>query len=257
MAIKAKRAPLRSQESINEEILVNQIVSKAYIDAGEIKKKKEQAKKRSSANKPKKKKPSLRSQDSIQEEQMFSQIMSEAWQKAEVLKEKTKKMRKKAEMNRKKPKLHTQQSIMEEQAVKTIVNKAWENTHPDDNATKLDNICENNFEDESSFEASESGDDTPKKVILEAKNVEKIQKNASLVAEKRRTRRSRANRMGSKDMTSSISKLGIKKNSIHQEMICKSPLKESNYSSCLSRKSERIEISEFNSPVNQENIHMG
>lgn len=131
---KQKRVQLRSQESINEEILVNQIVSKAFIEAGDIKKKKEKAKKKlTNSNSSYMKKKPLRSQESINEEKMFGKIMSEAWQEAEKLKKETIKMRKKSEMNRKKPKLHSQNSIMEEQTVKNIVNRAWKDTHPSEN----------------------------------------------------------------------------------------------------------------------------
>lgn len=60
MVHKPKRAPLRSQESINEEILVNKIVCKAWEEVDMIKNKEEHSKHRL-------KQPALHSKESIQE----------------------------------------------------------------------------------------------------------------------------------------------------------------------------------------------
>jgi hypothetical protein len=60
MMNKPKRVPLRSQESINEEILVNQIVSKAW-DNIDISKNKDES------NRHNLKQPILHSKESVQE----------------------------------------------------------------------------------------------------------------------------------------------------------------------------------------------
>lgn len=166
---KPKRAPLRSQNSINEEILVNKIVSKAWVVAEKEKTKEEHRKKhpkppvlhsresineanvvneivqkawikvdkevkeKSASKIPKIKKQPLRSQESINEERLVGQIVTAAWDKAEDLKKKTMKARKQAAMNRKKPKVHRMESIQEELEVKKIVNTAWNEVHHDEN----------------------------------------------------------------------------------------------------------------------------
>jgi hypothetical protein len=187
---KVKRAPLRTQDSINEEILVNNIVSKAWVDVGENKKKKiemvahpkppvahsrhsimeanqvssivvsawkkvEEERKKSASKISKIKKKPIRTQESINEEVLVGKIMNEAWNKSGKLKKQAEKMKKKAEENRKKPKAHSRGSIMEEKFVQDIVSKAWEQVRPND---KMHHICENDKEHESSFEESSSDD---------------------------------------------------------------------------------------------------
>lgn len=149
----------------------------------------------------KKKKP-LRSQESINEEKLVGEIMVTAWEKAGKLKIQTEKLRQKAEDNRKKPKLHSQNSILEEKFVQNIVSKAWDNIHHED---KLHNICENAMEHESSFDGSDSEGETPKATAQAEARQSRTIEDAN-EQNKNKTRRSRANRKCSKDMTSSKSK---------------------------------------------------
>lgn len=82
------------------------------------------------------------------------------------------------------------------------MSKAWDNVHHED---KLHNICENAMEQESSFDDSDSETETPK-VIAQAEARQSRATENTGEPNKNKTRRSRANRKCSKDMTSSRSK---------------------------------------------------
>lgn len=291
MMHKPKKANLRSQDSINEEILVNQIVRKAYVEASEIKKERAQEKaqpkppvlhsqesiqeaqvvtqivknawnhvekerSKSGTKIPRIKKQPLRSQESINEEKVVGQILHDAFDKAEELKKQTQKMRKQAELNRKRPKLHSQKSIQEELAVKSIVNKAWKEVH-EDTVVKNDllhNICENDMENESSFDDSDSEAPTPK---IQS-SVEKRQSRAQATKENepsRKVRRSRANRKGSQDMTSKSSKgqYYTNQSSGISEITNKSPFKESDQNNGKQRQQE-IKVCNLDPNFNEEDL---
>lgn len=113
---KPKRAPLRSQESINEEILVSKILQKAYIEADEIKKHKDH-----SAQKKPQKAPKMHSQESIAEENLVKGIVNNAWNTVDH------EQRRPSKSPNKKPRaeLHTQASIDEENFVKGLVANAY------------------------------------------------------------------------------------------------------------------------------------
>lgn len=123
---KQKRHPLRSQESINEEILVNNIVSKAWKDADKIKK--------HSAQKKHIKKPKLHSQASIDEENLVKGIVADAWKKVDdkpkhhVVNHHHSHAKPRSTPNRKsaKAQLHSQASIDEENFVKGLVSAAYQ-----------------------------------------------------------------------------------------------------------------------------------
>ena len=302
---KAKRPPLRSQDSINEEILVNQIVNKAWVTADKMKeceKKKalkppvlhsresiqeahqvseivksawrnvDEEKKRSASKIPKIKKKPLRSQESINEERLVGQILCDAWDKAEEIKKETMKMRKQAELNRKRPKLHSQKSIQEELAVKSIVNRAWKEVHHEDkHEDTLQNICENDMENESSFENDSDSDASTPKVEVKTevrqqrerevplKQEPKIVSNPITVVEEvpvgevKKARRTRANRKGSVDMTSS---------KVNKSQYCtnpsvsykKSPLKDSNTNVFSGRDKMNISVSNLDPEFNEEDL---
>lgn len=112
--IKTKRPPLRTQDSINEEILVNKIVSKAWIEVDDIKQKRH--------DKVVHPKPALHSQESILEAKQVSAIVGNAWKKVE--KEK-KNSASKIPKIKKKP-LRSQESINEEKLVGEIMVTAWD-----------------------------------------------------------------------------------------------------------------------------------
>ena len=254
--LKPKKPALRSQESINEEKLVHQIVSKAWVEADQIKKKKEMTKKKLSANKPAtKKKQPLRSQESINEERLLGQIMSEAWVKAEEIKKETMKTRKKNKIMKSKPKLHSQQSIMEEMAVQNIVNKAWKDVYNGEKEEKLQNICENAMENESSFDGSESdGERYSTEKTHKMKTIEQIATNT--LPSKPKARRSRANRMGSKDYTASKSKILSTTSQVsYQPLSKRSPFKEANQNSKYSYRAKKIiEVENLDPDVKDEDL---
>lgn len=330
----AKRTPLMSQDSINEEILVNQIVSQAWATHHEHKVHRQipvKAVKSSvyhskdftvdtkhelstqpdsgnqgsfhkgratSASKPsatKKKyvskfntscrKQPLRSQESINEEILVGQIMSEAWGNAEKLKKKKEKMRKQGEINRKRGKLHSQQSIIEEIEVKKIVNNAWSRVQHD-SPSKLAHICENNQDEESSFEADSDSDsdqveprvssDTetrrttphiaaplhnepamttaplqPTKFVATEHQVYQTQ----VTTESTKQRRSRANRKGSRDYTSNkpikATKMPTCYNPLTVAAPTRSPFKEKNTKITISNLDSQFTEDMMISPVKE------
>ena len=116
---------VHSQQSLNEEIIVAEIVQTAWKNVSNVPK-------NSSTKIPKIKKQPMKSQESINEEKMLGEILTKAYADAEEIKKQTNKARKQAEKNRVKPKVHRFESIKDEVEFHSIVNTAWNDVYKED-----------------------------------------------------------------------------------------------------------------------------